>query len=527
MSDLAPSSYDEMPYIEAVFAQTHPDRLATLAKLFGISTPGLETCRVLELGCASGSNLIPMALGMPSATFVGIDLSARQIGQGQQTVKALDLENIELRHGNIVDIGAAWGQFDYIICHGIYSWVPEAIREKILDICRENLAPTGVAFVSYNTLPGWHMKGMVRDMMSFHASQFQDAPTKVRQARALLDFLAQSIPANTAYGMTLKQVLDTIRPEADAYLFHEYLEDVNEPVYFRQFAEAAARHGLQYLSEADFGSSLIWNLPKQVGETLRRIASDLIRMEQYMDFVLNRPFRQSLLIHQGIAIKRNLDAEVLKGLDVASTAKHVSKQPSLAQGVTEAFRAANGATATPSNAITKAALLLLAEQWPASLTYEQLLVDCRAKVQGNSNVIPDDATLAQQATVLGNELLQCYAAGVVELRMRPIPLSVTPSARPMASPLARLQAGRNDRVTNLCHSAVQFDELLRRLLCLLDGTRDREAIIAALVLQNTLAMPGLRQPGELPGQGPDFEKAFRAGLDEGLSTLAKAAVLMA
>ena len=230
MSDLAPSSYDEMPYIEAVFAQTHPDRLATLAKLFGISTPGLETCQVLELGCASGSNLIPMALGLPNATFVGIDLSARQIGQGQQTVKALDLENIELRHGNIADIGAAWGKFDYIICHGIYSWVPEAIREKILDVCRENLAPTGVAFVSYNTLPGWHLKGMVRDMMSFHASQFQDAPTKVRQARALLDFLAQSIPANSAYGMTLKQVLDTIRPEADAYLFHEYLEDVNEPV---------------------------------------------------------------------------------------------------------------------------------------------------------------------------------------------------------------------------------------------------------------------------------------------------------
>src|SRR5262249_49773642 len=127
--DLRTSSYDEMPYMHRAFPQTHPDRLATLAKLFGLTPPDLETCRVLELGCASGDNLIPMAVTLPNAQFVGLDFSERQIDEGQGIVEALQLANIELRHADITHIDQSWGNFDYIICHGIYSWVPEAVRE--------------------------------------------------------------------------------------------------------------------------------------------------------------------------------------------------------------------------------------------------------------------------------------------------------------------------------------------------------------------------------------------------------------
>ena len=140
---------------------------------------------------------------MPNARFVGIDLSARQIGEGQSQVRALGLTNIELRQFNIADVDASWGMFDFIISHGIYSWVPAPVRERLLAICRDNLARNGVAYVSYNTLPGWHMRGMVRDMMIYHAMAFPGAAAKVRQARGLIDFLAQSEPANSAYGMAL------------------------------------------------------------------------------------------------------------------------------------------------------------------------------------------------------------------------------------------------------------------------------------------------------------------------------------
>ena len=482
MSERTASSYDEMPYINRAFPQTHPDRLATLARLFGLSPADLETCRVLELGCASGDNLIPMALGLPNAEFLGIDFSERQIEEGRQAVNSLQLKNIELRHANISDVDAACGQFDYIICHGIYSWVPEPIREIILGICRQNLAPRGVAYVSYNTLPGWHARGMVRSMMLYHSGAQPGASVKVQKARALMDFLVRNVPANSPYGMTLKQELEAIRSEPDAYLFHDHLEEVNDPVYFHQFAESAGRHGLQYLAETNFSMMLLSNFPPQVGEALRPIAADIVRVEQYIDFLRNRTFRETLLVHQGVAVKRNLDGQVLQGLYVASPAQPVSEKPSVAEGVTESFRAPNGATIATSNAVTKAALLLLAERAPLGLVFEQLVDAARAKRVDNNGVTSDAATLPKDIRILGNDLLRCYAADVTELRVGPPRMTLTPSAKPVASPLARLQAERGAPITNLRHQPVLIDEFGSRLLRLLDGTRDRDALVAALAV---------------------------------------------
>ena len=107
-------------------------------------------------------------------------------------VDAIGLTNVELKCLSILDVTPEFGTFDYVVCHGVYSWVPAPVREKILDICRRNTTPQGVAYVSYNTYPGWHMRGMIRDMMLYHASHFAEPLTKVGQSRALLDFLAET-----------------------------------------------------------------------------------------------------------------------------------------------------------------------------------------------------------------------------------------------------------------------------------------------------------------------------------------------
>jgi tRNA G46 methylase TrmB len=106
------NSYDEVPYDSKPFVQTHPDRLATLALLFGLSPPPITHCRVLELGCASGGNLIPMACTLFESEFVGVDLSGREIEMGRETVRALGLNNIVLKHASILDIDEGWGLFD-------------------------------------------------------------------------------------------------------------------------------------------------------------------------------------------------------------------------------------------------------------------------------------------------------------------------------------------------------------------------------------------------------------------------------
>ena len=182
-----PITYDEVPYDSLPVPGSHPDRLSTVARLPGMDVPAVDVSRVLELGCAGGGNLIPMAIGLPRAQFTGVDLSPVQVADGETVIRALQLSNVKLVAASVMDIDESFGEFDYIIAHGIYSWVPNAVQEKILDICQRNLAPRGVAYVSYNTLPGWRTRGMIRDLMRYHALQFETAGERVPQARAMLE----------------------------------------------------------------------------------------------------------------------------------------------------------------------------------------------------------------------------------------------------------------------------------------------------------------------------------------------------
>src|SRR5262249_14540707 len=154
----------------------------------------VDRCRVLELGCGSGGNLLPMAESLPESRFLGIDLSPRQVSSGQATIQELGLRNIELKAMSITDVDAEMGQFDYVICHGVYSWVPEPVQDKILAICKENLAPHGIAYVSYNTYPGWHLRGLVRELLYFHSRKIAEPAARVQHARAFLDFLIKALP---------------------------------------------------------------------------------------------------------------------------------------------------------------------------------------------------------------------------------------------------------------------------------------------------------------------------------------------
>jgi trans-aconitate methyltransferase len=190
----AKSSYDEVPYESHPFSQTHPDRLATLGRLFGMAPAPVERCRALELGCASGGNLIPMACQLPGSEFVGVDNSRREVEMGRGIIAALGLTNVRIEPASILDVDDSWGRFDYIIAHGVYSWVPDHVQDKMLAICAANLPPQGIAYVSYNTYPGWHMREMIRHMMLYHVAQFPDAQQRLQQARALVDFLARSTP---------------------------------------------------------------------------------------------------------------------------------------------------------------------------------------------------------------------------------------------------------------------------------------------------------------------------------------------
>ena len=525
MGSATPYSYDEVPYESNPFPQTHPDRLAVMATLFGMKPKPINRCRVLELGCASGGNLIPMAYALPASRFVGVELSARQVAEGQALLEAVGLKNIELRQLSIADVNKGFDEFDYIIAHGVYSWVPDAMQEKILEICRANLDANGVAYVSYNTYPGWHYRGMIRDMMLYHTKQFTDPQARAAQARALLDFLSQSVPTeNNAYGIMLKNELDLLRNLKDYYLIHDHLEEANRPVYFYEFAERAARHGLQYLGEADFNTMLTSNFPKQVADTLRQVSNDIIRTEQFMDFLRNRTFRQTLLCRKELVLNRNLGPRDVMGFRIASAVKPVSENLSLQATHPESFRAPTGASFTTANPLVKAAFQHLAEIWPQSAPFDDLIIAARSRLA--SVLIQDGNAMARDAEALGADILTCYTSNLVEFHAHQPDFVTKINDRPTASPLARLQAKTNSRVTNQRHESITVDVFNRHLLGLLDGRRVREAILDDLVKLVSDGTLVVQQEGKPIKEDESLRTILAKVLDQNLLNLTKAALLV-
>jgi methyltransferase-like protein/SAM-dependent methyltransferase len=468
------SAYDDLPYPSYPFPQTHPDHLAVLAILFGLEPTPPARARVLELGAASGGNLIPLALVYPQATFLGVDLSWRQVEEGVGTIAALGLKNVELRHASILDVDEGYGQFDYILCHGVYSWVPGEVQDKILDVCANNLAPDGVAIVSYNTLPGWHLRGMIRDMMLYHTNRLRekDPKNQIAQARALMDFLVRSCQnENTAYSLLLKEELELQQKLMDPHLYHDRLGRHNEPIYFHQFHERLAGRKLRYLGESIFRDMYQGNLPVNVQEVLRRLAPDQIELEQYLDFLRNRTFRNTLLCHEHQRPSYNVSPDRLAGLQMASPLQPPSAGIDLRSPAAEEFRSAQDDWIRTHEPLMKAAMVCLGERWPRTVPFEELCRLARQRLDGSAPT--DPAAVARDRHELGKTLLNFYAGGSdVWLRLwRQQPeFADRLSERPVASPLARLQAARGVRVSNLLHETITLTELLRQVLPYLDGT---------------------------------------------------------
>ena len=488
------SAYDAVPYPGHPFAQTHPDRLATLATLFGLEPPLLEHCRVLELGCGDGGNLVPMALGLPAAHFVGVDAAAGAIARGRTLVDALALPNVELLAEPLERFEPAGGGFDYVIAHGVYSWVDAPVRDRLLALCRQALSEQGMVYVSYNALPGGRLREALRDMLVFHAGAIQQPDERVAQARALLGLLIEGWSERHEFGAVMRRQAEQLFERGDETLFHDELARVNESVYFHEFAAHAGRHGLQYLAEADFFEIQIGTLPERVAEELLGI-DDVVAREQYLDFLKGRMFRQTLLCRAELVLDRTPRPGLIADMAVSSPVR-ARGEPGPDGRTT--FEGPSGSTLTTDHPGVIAALERIGQCWPAAVWVRELL--------------PDDPSQADAEALL-DALLRAYAGNLVQLHVRPPEFATSARERPQASPLARHQAGAGELATNLRHTTVRLeDQLGRRLLMLLDGTRDRPALLTELRTWLTEA-------------GHDVPRDLEDGLDRSLQALARLALL--
>lgn len=466
-------AYDETPYISEPFSYTSPGSLRAVSSLYGLATPALENARVLELGCAAGGNLLPFALAYPNARVVGIDLAPQQIEAGQQVAEKVGARNLELRAMSITDVNPDFGVFDYIICHGVFSWVPPEVRDAILRICRENLAPDGIAYISYNTYPGWKAADVVRDAMMLNSFGAQTAQDKLARAKDMLDLIETGLWHNNPLHAALKGAAQKLRGQSDHYVLHEYLEAINSPCYFLEFAAAAQQAGLAYVTDAEPQLTFASTYGTQVALGLNSLSANVGRemREQYLDFAVGRSFRKSLLVHSERAEQMLAQPEgtAFKAMHFATRMDAMPAKPGEPKELRH-YPAPNGATISSKDPAMVGMLDALTQAWPRSLSFDEILDIAKLH---NPGAAPDD-----QANAAYMNLITLVQSSALQYRMEPSPYQeagskpeLIPGAHELLDEVARSasQVGMH----NLWHQLVSppADAMSRFIASQMDGSR--------------------------------------------------------
>lgn len=470
-----PNLYDALPYGQRPFPEAHPDRLYLAGLAHGRRPAPPERARILELGCGEGGHLAPLAARFPEATCVGIDLSGHAIREARAFATRLGARAtfLELDVTHAPAALRAPGlpeQYDYVVAHGLYSWVPPAVREAILATIGAVLAPDGLFYLSYNTRPGWGMRGMVAELLRHHTRGFSEPRKKVAQARAILQFLAEQVPASDPYGAVLSKEAKLCARQPDPWVFHDLLSEHNHHFLLTEFVADLGRHGLAYVTDADVASAQPERLPLGARDVLLPIFEDPVQGEQYMDFLVGRHFRRSIG-GRAEAAQGRFDWTAFRELAVRGT---LTLQPE-STPEQDTFRTALGDTLTSSVPLVRAALRMLART-PGAVpwrTFEDRVLAA----------IPAGVPGAGDRELLARNLVVAWIRGGLDVHARPQGLpGPVPGERPVADPLVRAMAPSGDGVVSLFHDFVRTDGLDRELLPLLDGTRTALEALHQVVL---------------------------------------------
>lgn len=465
-----------------------------MATLHGLSPAPVESCRVLEVACGDGANLIPMAYAAPGAEFVGFDLANAPIERGQRRIEELGLRNIRLFQADMLDLGPDLGQFDYIVAHGFYSWVPEPARDHMLAICGQLLAENGVAFVSYNTMPGGHMRVMVREMMLAGGESTDDPTEQVAEGLRFVRFICDARPDDDPFRALVESHLTRMEQRPLGSTRHDELSGAFEPVSFLDFVHHAGRHGLQYLCEAEIPPPGDPCYKGEIHAELERMAQgDELKKEQLLDYARMRGFRETLLCRGSQTVRREFAVEQLRRLSLASQAVVETGQAAGAM----AFVLPGGARMESNHGGVTALLRALSAAWPRAVAFR----DLEPLLTGTGLGLEEGG---------GAMLIRLLIAKMIELRAWSPPLAGEIGERPRASACSRQEIELRGRATTLLHTTAMFEDAKARcMLRLMDGTRDRNSLVAAMSREF---------PDEEPGE-------IAAGIERGLPFFARAGML--
>jgi len=453
--------YNEVLYPSYLATQCSPDQLSAMARMKGLETAPPNACRMLELGCGDGASLIAYAYALPGSTFVGVDLASRPIEIGNARIAELGMTNVTLRCADVMDLDESYGEFDFIFAHGLFSWVPEPVRDRVLAICSDRLAPNGVAYLSYNAYPGSYQRDMLRAMLQIHTRNIADPAAKIRQSLGLIDFIRSSPFRDTPYHQFIQGVHEHRGKSPAEVLLYDELGSVNQPFFFHEFASLAARHGLQFVNEAMFDQTLA-GLPPPLKQALDSLGNDVVTFEQYLDFLSGRAFRQTLLCHHGIPLDHRRRWEPLTDLYFAAPVTKQESKPTDPPGSIR-YGGLLGRSAPVADRSVQAALGHLGSVWPAIVPFEEL---CTAA--------------GGASEVLGQHLLQLAEASFVKVHAHRFRLAPAISEKPRGSALARRQLGDRFLANLFCEAVALTEPLGQAVFAQLDGTHTPAGLAAGL-----------------------------------------------
>lgn len=437
------SAYAAVPYIEDAHRGADPPSFGAVAALHGVVAADPARARVLELGCAVGGNLIAFATRFPGAECVGVDLSEPQIEAAAARAAAVGAGNCTFLAADAADLPHSLGAFDYVISHGLYSWVPEAVREALLPAIRARLAPGGVAYVSYNALPGWHARRAVRDLLRFHVERVPDPEQQPAAAREVLGFAAFHATAGP-HRDHLREVAAHVASGPDEWLFHDHLAPFNHAAWYRDVVAHGARSGLAAVGDASWHTTDLRELPEEAQATIRAWARDPVEVEQYLDLLRDRVFRQTVFVR---ADEPRADEPVTAELHRLHLHSDLRAQGT----VDDRRRYSDG---------------------------ERAIVTARPALQRVMDALdaawPGSAPLAPLVEELGEEVaaiaLQLLGNGAAHATLAPIEAGRA-GARPAVFRVARDHATRSPRLPTLRHMTAEVPDGLLPLVRALDGTR--------------------------------------------------------
>ncbi|HXX68839.1 MAG TPA: class I SAM-dependent methyltransferase [Polyangiaceae bacterium] len=479
--------YDRHPYTQHAYAETHPCRVGAVARLSGWEPPEIARARALELGCGRGGNLLPMAAGLRETTFLGVDRSERQIAEAERVAAGVGLANVTFVRSTFEDLDLAEGSFDYVVCHGVFSWIARDARGVLLEKIGRWLAPGGVAYVSFNALPGWYERLAARDWLRFASAALGALPETA--SRSIRWLSAQVSPERTDYRRRLDEVARRLEETDAAYARHEYLTDRHFPVLVQAFLDEARAAGLAYLGDAIPATTALELLPDEVQRRAASLAE--ADAQQLVDFVRCTAFRRALLVRgdearaRGWQSPRRLDPSAIQSMWVASRLRPREKRTDAAP--LEAFEDGSQ-TVQISDDVVRRALHELARISPDTVSFEVL---AEQVFSGSAARSPSSVS------GLAQELFDLWlATGAIDLLLAPFCLSRAAGERPLACSLARWQATHGGVVTNRLHQEVQVpDAIVRWVLARLDGSRSRRELAAEA--RNLQGAAGAWGEGEL------------------------------